>query len=94
MVMLWSCLGLIMWLVEPKLLKDILVTGLYLPFFLLFFPALFLTLAIILANSRRGLLIAIAVTIFLMLRIYQLGNLLNLLLIAGIVVAIGRYFDV
>ncbi|MFH0942754.1 MAG: hypothetical protein V1810_01130 [Candidatus Beckwithbacteria bacterium] len=92
MVILWGLLGaLIIW-VEPKLIKDILIDGLYLPFFMLFFPAIFLTLAVILGDSRRGLLISLGLTGALILRVYRLENWLNLILIAGIVVAVDRYF--
>jgi hypothetical protein len=93
-VVLWGVLGLMIYLVDPELVRDVLIPGLYLPFFLLFLAAAFFTLAVIFANSRRGFLVALGLTVFLILRVYQLGNLLNLLLIIGIVVAINRYFSV
>jgi len=93
MLMLWTVLGAMIYWVEPELIKDILVPGLYLPFFGIFFPTSFLTLAVVLNNSRRGLLGAIGLTSFLILRVFQLGNLLNLVLIAGILIAIDRYWE-
>lgn len=92
-LVLWGLLGAMIYWVEPELVKDMLVPRLYLPFFLLFFPACFFTLAIGLANTRRGFLVTIGLTGFLILRVYQLGNLLNLLLLAGMVVAVERYLE-
>jgi len=91
-------LALVLWVlffsmivyVEPDLVKDVFVQGLYLPFFLLFIPACFLTLALMLGNTRRGFLITVGLTIFLLLRVFELGNVLNLFLISGIVIAIDR----
>ena len=92
-VVLWSLIGLMFIYVEPELVKDILIPGAYLPFFLLFFPAVFFPLAIIWGDSRRGLLSAVGLTLFLLLRIFGLGNPLNLLLILGILIAVDRYFN-
>jgi len=92
-MVLWGLLGVIVNQVEPELVKDILVQGLYLPFWLVFFPASFFTLAVVVGNSRRGLVIALGLTGFLILRVYQLGNLLNLLLMVGLVVAVDRYLE-
>ena len=61
----WTTLGLMVYFVEPETLKNILIPGLYLPFFLNLFLALFFTLAIIFINSRRGFLISLGITAFL-----------------------------
>ncbi|MEA3355254.1 MAG: hypothetical protein U9Q63_02085 [Patescibacteria group bacterium] len=89
-LVLWGFLFSMIFYIEPELVKDILIKGFYLPFFLLFIPTIFLSLALILGNSKRGLLISVGLGIFLILRIYELGNVLNLLLITGIVIAIDR----
>ncbi len=60
-------------------------------FFLVIFFALFFTLSIVFINSRRGFLISMAVTLFIVLRYFGLGNILNLLLITGIFIAVDRY---
>ncbi len=62
-------------------------------FFLIAFFALFFTLSIVLINSRRGFIISLATTVFIILRYFGLGNVLNLLLIAGIVIVIEIYFS-
>lgn len=55
--------------------------------------ALFFTLSIVFMNSRRGFLTATAITVFIILRYFGIGNLLNLFLIAGISVAMDIYFS-
>jgi len=92
-IVLWGLLGVLITQVEPELVKNILIPGLYLPFFLLLLPASFLTLAIALANTKRGLLMALGLNAFLILRVFELGNLLNLILIMGIVIAMDRYLE-
>jgi len=92
-IILWGLLGTMIYWVDPELIKNILFPGLYLPFFLLFFPAMFLILAVAFTNNRRGFLGTLGITVFLILRIYQLGNLLSFLLILGIIVSIDRYFS-
>jgi len=90
---LWGLLGALIYWVEPELIKDIVIPGLYLPFFLLFFPASLLTLALLLNNSRKGLLISLGITIGLILRVYRLDNWLNYILILGLMLAIDRYLS-
>lgn len=76
--------------VDPQLVRDLILPGSYLPFFLLFFPTSLLSLALIFGNTKRGILAAIGLNLFLLLRIYGLGSWLNLVLITGIVIAIDR----
>jgi hypothetical protein len=61
-------------------------------FFDLLFTALLFTLSTILLNTRRGLTIAVLVTLFLLLRYLGVGNIINLLLLAGIGIASEFYF--
>jgi len=88
----WTTLGLMVCFIEPETIKNILIPGLYLPFFLNLFLALFFTLAIIFINSKRGFLIALGITVFLILRLLTLGNILNAILITGLVFALDYYF--
>lgn len=62
-------------------------------FLVLLFLALFLTTALALANSRRGLFIALAVVGFLTFRLLHLANLLNLLLLAAILICLELYLN-
>lgn len=60
-------------------------------FFLLVFLTLFLGFCLIFVNTRRGLLTSLALTLFLLLRYFGIGNILNLLLISGITASIEIY---
>jgi len=93
MLVLWIALGLMVVYVEPELVKNVLIEGSYLPFFLLFLPTSFITLSIVMASSRRGLLFSLGLSSFLLLRAYQLGNVFNGILLLGIIIAIDRYFE-
>jgi hypothetical protein len=62
-------------------------------FFFLLFVALFLTSALLLANSRRGLMAALFVILVLVFRYYQIGNLVNLILLLAIFVALELFFS-
>jgi bacteriorhodopsin len=62
-------------------------------FFVAILFALFFTLSIVLINSRRGFISALAITLFIVLRYFGLGNLLNFLLLAGISIAMELYFS-
>jgi len=61
-------------------------------FYLLLFSASFLTAALIFANSCRGFLVATAIVGFLLLRYYQLGNPLNLILLLSILLCAELYW--
>ena len=69
-------------------------TGAVPAFFILFFLGLLFGFSLLFANSRRGLLLSLALTIFLVLRYFGIGNILNLLLIIGIAVTIEAYAHV
>ena len=78
--------------VEPEMIKDIPFKDSYLPFFFNLFFALFFTLAVIFGNSRRGFLVSFGISLFLFLRPFGLGNLLNFLLLAGVTILFDQYF--
>jgi len=84
-ILLWILTFALVYFVEPD-------TPLIMPvFFILVFLAFLFTFSTALANSRRGLILSLAVTIFLFLRYLGVGNIINLLLIAGIVVSLEVY---
>ncbi|HLE49232.1 MAG TPA: hypothetical protein VI819_04365 [Patescibacteria group bacterium] len=60
-------------------------------FFINIFFAIFFTLSIVFANTRRGLLGAIVLLIFLVLRYFELGHLVNFFLLAGIAITAEIY---
>jgi hypothetical protein len=91
-LLFWTLQFFIIFFVEPKSIKDLLIPDAYLPFFINLFLALFLTSAVLFANSRRGLFISLGVITFLYLRLFGLGNILNLFLIVSIIFVLELYF--
>jgi len=61
-------------------------------FFLLIFLSLLFTFSTIFASSRRGFLISAGFTLFLILRYFGVGNILNFLLISGLLITAEIYF--
>jgi len=91
-IFFWLSWGLIVWFIEPTTIKDLIIPSSYSLFFLSLGPALFFSLALICRHSRRGLSFSLAIILFLILRLLGLGNLLNLILILGSVIALEVYF--
>ena len=65
----------------------------YFPFFLSLFFALTLTLALILANTRQAFFVSAGVIAFLILRLFELANYLNLIFILSFFVSLEIYFS-
>jgi len=65
----------------------------FLVFYLFLFLAVFLSLALIFANSRRGLLISIAFIVFLFLKQVKLASILNLLFLIGVLFSLEIHFS-
>lgn len=86
-------LAILFWLAWGWLVYSFAPTNnfLLITFYFLLFIACFLTLALIFANSRRGLIATLGIICFLILRFYQLGNVLNLVLLGGILITLNFY---
>lgn len=84
-VTLWGLIAGLIYFVEPETFGAIPL------FFALVFFALLFTSSLIFGNKRRGLITAISLTLFLILRYFGIGNILNFLLIAGLAVTIEIY---
>jgi hypothetical protein len=67
--------------IEPSFFKDIFIPNFYLPVVLLFAAAIFFGATYLLMNARRGLLIAIGSSLFLIAQIHHITPLLSLLFI-------------
>lgn len=87
-ILLWALLGGLIYFVDPK------TFGVIPLFFISVFVSLLFTFSLIFANSRRGLVATIAITLFLILLYLGVGNILNLILIVAIAVSIELYFTV
>jgi len=81
-LLLWFLLGSLIYFFSPQ---DELTVPL---FFLLAFLTTFLTFALLLGNTRRGLLTAIGIIAFLLLRLAGQGHLLNAVILAGLLLSI------
>lgn len=86
-IFLWSILGGLIYFIDPGTFGAILL------FFILVFFCLLFTFSLIFANSRRGIVATIALTFFLLLMYFGIGNFLNLILIVAIAVCIELYFS-
>jgi hypothetical protein len=61
-------------------------------FYLFLFIALFLTVSLLLANSRRGFLSATALITFLLFRQFEQAHIINLVLVFALLLSIELYF--
>jgi len=84
--LLWMLTAGLVYFIDPE-------TVLAIPgFFLLIFLSLLFTFSTIFANSRRGLLVSLSLSLFLILRYFGVGNILNFLLISGLLTTAEIYF--
>ena len=86
MLLLWAAIAGLVYFIDPETPFAVLV------FFILIFLALLFTFATVFANSRRGLIAALALTLFLFLRYLGVGHIINFLLILGAAISIELYF--
>jgi hypothetical protein len=92
LLILWTLFLFLVFFIEPEMIKNFPVPNLYLPFFLLLFVCLFFTFAVLFINTRRGLIVSMGIVFFLILRVFDLGNILNAILIAGFIISLEYYF--
>lgn len=85
MLSLWSILFFIVYMLDPSN-PFILVL-----FFVTLFPACFVTFSLIFAEKTRSFLITSGISVFLLLRLFSLGNIINLFLLSGLVVSLDLY---
>lgn len=85
-LLVWVLVGGLIYFVDPESIGAVPI------FFILIFIGLLLAFATLLTNSRQGLILAIATTIFLILRYFGVGNLLNLGLLIGVAITTELYF--
>ena len=85
-IVLWIFLACIIYFVDPN------TFGIVPIFFIILFVALFNTSRILLKNKRRQLIISLAIILFVILKFFGMGNIVNLLLLVGIVLTIETWF--
>lgn len=84
-LLFWLIWGYVFFFVPPG-------RGVYFAFFPTLFLAVFLSAALLLANSIRGFLLASAVCGLLLLQFFKLGNLLTILLLIALLVVLDLRF--
>ena len=86
-LILWSATAGVVYFVEPDTFGAVPL------FFTILFLSFLFTFSTLFAHTRRGVLAALGLTFFLILRYLGVGNLLNFLLIFGIIIAAELYFS-
>jgi hypothetical protein len=84
---LWIVLFATFLKVDPSILKNILIPNIYLPVIAMLFAACFLTLWLMSRSKKISILWSSALVFFLLLRVYDMGHLLNALLLLGVVIS-------
>jgi hypothetical protein len=84
---LWLSIASILYFTDPSGFGTVVL------FLVLVCLALLFTFSIISENTRRGLIISTALTGFLVLRYFGIGNILNLILVCGIAIAVDYYLS-
>lgn len=84
-LILWGLIAGIIYFVEPEAFAIIPL------FFSILFFALLFTSSLLFGNKRRGVITSISLTLFLLLRYFGIGNVLNFLLIAGLAITVELY---
>lgn len=90
-VVSWVIVLLMVFFIDPDNLRDIPIEGSYLIPGILIWLALFLLLTIVLGRAMRGLWWSLGIVIYLYLRIWGVGSLLNGLLLLGFLTTIQVY---
>jgi len=84
---LWTTIFGVIFLLDPA------SSGAIPLFLLLVFITLTFTSAVVFANTRRGVFAALGITFFLILRYLGIGNVLNILLLAALLITVEVYFS-
>lgn len=64
LLLLWILLGIVIFFVNPEIIRDLVISGSYLPFLLLLWITIFYTCLLILGTSKRIVLLAIILSVF------------------------------
>ena len=89
----WLLIGLMIVFIDPENMRDLIFYRSYfLPGVLIYLGLLFL-LSILTLSARRAFLWSRGLVIFIYLRVWGLGNYLNLLLLLGVVGSIETYIS-
>lgn len=87
LILSWGLVFAVIYFVSPTSFGAIPIL------FILIFIAYVFTFSTLFANSRRGLISALALILFLILRFLGVGHILNFLLILGLAITIEFYLS-
>jgi len=85
-ILLWFFIFSLVYFTDPFL------PGMVPIFFIVVFVALLFTFALVFINTRRGFLVSVSLTIYLILRFFGIGNILNFMLLLGLAGAVELYY--
>lgn len=86
-VVLWVFWLILFFFVPPE------IPGITLAFLALTFAVFFLTAALLLASTRRGLIAAVGGVLVMLLSYYGAGDYLNILLVVGVLATVEYYLS-
>jgi hypothetical protein len=87
-ILFWMATTYMILFVDPLSRGSVQLFFISLSFSLLF------TGSLIFANKRRGILLTLSIIFFLILRYFGVGNIINVLLIAGLTITAEIYFSI
>lgn len=85
-VLNWLAIALVVWKMDPENMANFIVPRSYLPMGLLLTGGIFWLLSILTLSSVRALRWTLGIMIFIYLRLWGLGSILNGILILGLLV--------
>lgn len=94
MVMLinWIAIVMVVYFIDPEIMRDVLFPNSYLPMILLLSLGLFWPFSIIFMSAKRAIRWTVGAVFFIYLRIWGMGTLLNAILIFGLLGSLEAYW--
>jgi len=80
----WVAIGLAIWKIDPDNIVNMIIPGSYLPMGILVMGGIFWLLSILTLSSVRALRWTVGIMVFIYLRVWGLGSVLNGVLILGL----------
>ena len=87
----WLAVAWVVWKVDPENIKNIVIPGIYLPMLFLVFGALFWLFSILFLSAKMALSWSSGVCLFDLLRILEMGTVLNGFLMLGLLLSYEVY---
>lgn len=82
----WLFIGLMVWKVDPENMANIIIPGSYLPMGILVMGGVFWLLSILTLSAIKAMRWTIGIMVFVYLRLFGLGSILNGALILGLLI--------